>query len=148
MQEILTDDEYMTGPLEVEDFICCNELDIDLKKIVLDTLYACYQVKKEAERADVYKRQERNYSKDELEIFWKQCRSIVKKENCANEEGNPFEFTGRMMKSALYSNIVYPIRRHGEYICLLYTSRKSCGPGGCHVCRENRGTWNNRGHFL
>ena len=32
MQEILTDDEYMTGPLEVEDFICCNELDIDLKK--------------------------------------------------------------------------------------------------------------------
>lgn len=59
---------------------------------------------------------ERNYSKAELEIFWKQCRSIVKKENCANEEGNPFEFTGRMMKSALYSNIVYPIRRHGEYI--------------------------------
>lgn len=53
MQEILTDDEYMTGPLEVEDFICCNELDIDLKKIVLDTLYACYQVKKEAERADI-----------------------------------------------------------------------------------------------
>ena len=53
MQEILTDDEYMTGPLEVEDFICCNEMDIDLKKIVLDTLYACYQVKKEAERADI-----------------------------------------------------------------------------------------------
>lgn len=37
----------------MEDFICCNELDIDLKKIVLDTLYACYQVKKEAERADI-----------------------------------------------------------------------------------------------
>jgi len=53
MQKILTDDEYMTGPLEVEDFICCNELDIDLKKIALDTLYACYQVKKEAERADI-----------------------------------------------------------------------------------------------
>ena len=38
----------------------------------------------------------------------------------------------RMMKSALYSNIVwYPIRRHGEYIAH-YTPGKKMGQSGVH----------------
>lgn len=53
MQEILTDDEYMTGPLELGAFIRYNEVAVDLKGTALDTLYACYQVEKTVKRTDI-----------------------------------------------------------------------------------------------
>lgn len=58
----------------------------------------------------------KEYSRAELEKCWESRIRKVREEQQVNEEGNQYDFTANMMKSALYTNVVYPIKRHGEYI--------------------------------
>lgn len=61
--------------------------------------------------------EEKKYTERELEKIWEsRVRSSRKKDDLNNKEGNQYEFSTRLMKTAIFSNIVYPIYRHGEYI--------------------------------
>lgn len=55
------------------------------------------------------------YTKKELEVVWRK-RYASAMETRVNQEGETYRFSARLMKTALFSNVVYPIRRHGEDI--------------------------------
>lgn len=60
---------------------------------------------------------QKKYTERELEKIWEmRVKSAQKKDELNNKEGNQYEFSTRLMKTAIFSNIVYPIYRHGEYI--------------------------------
>lgn len=59
---------------------------------------------------------EQQYSKKELESIWDNRRNERNQESNWNENGNQYEFSTTRMKATLFSNVVYPIYRHGEYI--------------------------------
>ena len=50
-----------------------------------------------------------------LEDAWK-IRSGTAEDDSVNPEGKEYEFSTRLMKTALFSNVVYPIYRHGDNI--------------------------------
>lgn len=54
-------------------------------------------------------------TKKELEDAWK-IKSGTAEDVSLNPEGKEYEFSARMMKTALFSNVVYPIYRHGDNI--------------------------------
>ncbi|MDD7739754.1 MAG: trehalase family glycosidase [Fusicatenibacter sp.] len=56
-----------------------------------------------------------HFSHKELEELWKK-RAAAAKETGHNPEGEPYELSVRLLKSALFTNVVYPIFRHGEPI--------------------------------
>lgn len=56
-----------------------------------------------------------NYTKEQIEQIWYQRKEKVSNSKI-NPEGKEFEFSTRLLKSAIYSNVVYPIYRDGEYI--------------------------------
>lgn len=56
-----------------------------------------------------------NLTKKELEDAWK-IRSGTAEDDSVNPEGKEYEFSTRLMKTALFSNVVYPIYRHGDNI--------------------------------
>ena len=53
--------------------------------------------------------------KKDLEDVWR-ARSGVAEEEKLNPEGKEYSFSTRLMKTALFSNVVYPIYRHGDQI--------------------------------
>ncbi len=59
--------------------------------------------------------QNKQYTKKELEQVWAK-RSACTKEQNWNPEGEGYQFSARLMKAALFSNVVYPIYRYGEPI--------------------------------
>lgn len=54
-------------------------------------------------------------SENELETAWKKTLGLSE-ETGLNPEGKEYALPVRMMKTALFSNVVYPIYRHGDYI--------------------------------
>ena len=56
-----------------------------------------------------------NLTKKELEDTWK-IKSETAEGGSLNPEGEKYEFSARLIKTALFSNVVYPIYRHGENI--------------------------------
>lgn len=54
-------------------------------------------------------------TRKDLEKSWTMRRDAVV-EQPSNMAGEKYEFSARLMKSALFSNVVYPIYRHGEEI--------------------------------
>lgn len=58
---------------------------------------------------------DKQYTKKELELNWKK-RSACTRERDWNPEGDGCQFSARLMKAVLFSNVVYPIYRHGEPI--------------------------------
>ncbi len=55
------------------------------------------------------------YTKKELEEIWKERSACMGVRNW-NAEGDDYQFSARLMKAALFSNVVYPIYRYGEPI--------------------------------
>lgn len=54
-------------------------------------------------------------SKSDLENAWQE-KIRHTEDRRLNLAGDPYRFPARLMKSALFSNVVYPIYRHGSYI--------------------------------
>ena len=54
-------------------------------------------------------------TEEELEAAW-EVRSASSQNERANPEGREFAFSAGLMKAALFSNVVYPISRHGSCI--------------------------------
>ena len=44
------------------------------------------------------------------------AKPCLEQDSRHNRGGNQYEFSTKLMKTAIFSNIVYPIYRHGEYI--------------------------------
>lgn len=61
--------------------------------------------------------EEKKYTNHELEKLWEmRAKPCLEQDSQHNREGNQYEFSTKLMKTAIFSNIVYPIYRHGEYI--------------------------------
>ena len=54
------------------------------------------------------------YSREQLEE--KRRLWVERLRESGNRAGEPFAFTSRMMKAAIFTNVVYPIERHGRQI--------------------------------
>lgn len=61
------------------------------------------------------------YTQEQLEK--KRLLYVDQQQKCCNRAGEPFAFAVRLMKSAIFSNVVYPICRHGCQI-IHYTPGK------------------------
>lgn len=73
------------------------------------TVYACVGTKPPS------------YSRDDLEQSWERRNHCFEKE--IRENGMEYAFSVRLLKAALFSNVVYPIERHGEPV-IHYTPGK------------------------